>query len=206
MSEITRQAAGPGGPASLRATRYNELATGTMAVRDACRELILAGEKPSIAKVSGASGLHISSINRDPYWGILAAGRAHFDLVKQGMLYEEAVATIGDSLDRPVAVQDTSTDPIVAALLRKIDKLEAEVFRRDNQLYHSLDLLRQLRATLRWHRERLADLTMQIEGLTEEPIPRRSPRVWQEDLESEALGDIFQDDEDDPDAGTDEEG
>ncbi len=198
------QPAGPGGPASLRPLRNAELANGISAVKEACRDLIRGGVRPSITKVAEASGLSVSSINREPYKGMLRAARASFELVAQGRSYEEAIAAIGDTVEKEQTPEHPGTDTVTLALIARIRRLEAEVSRRDEQLYHTLGIVSQLRVTLRWHRKTLRDLNMQIEGLATSPLPARSPRVWQEDLENAAVGEVY-DDFDDEDEDEEEE-
>lgn len=198
---ITRQPVGPGGPDSLRSLRNDEVDAGTSGVRAACRTMILEGKRPSIQKVSALSGLSTTSINRERYKGIVRAGRACFDLVAQGMPYPDAVAVVGEYMEQPEKTPNAVADPVVGALLVKVSRLEAEVARRDGQLYHTLGIVTGLRAGLRWHRARLRELGMEVEALTHAPLPPRTPMVWTEDMANEAAGAFFDDEDDDDDVG-----
>jgi hypothetical protein len=202
VTKITRQPAGPGGPKSLMKASGDKLAQYAASVRGACRELIVEGIKPSITKVAKLSGRSISTINREPYTGILRAGRACYDLVSTGVGYAEAVALVGEYLPRKNCNDQDQADvaassATVQSLRKKVARLEAEVERRDNQLYYTLGLVSDLRRRLRWHRSKLRDVNLQIEALTATPLPARTPRVWQEDLANIAVSDLFDDDEDD---------
>lgn len=185
----TRQAAGPGGPRCLRRRRDDEILKSTTAIRRACDKLIAEGIRPSIATVVTRSGCSRSTVNRERYRSMLRAGRACFDLMSTGMSHDDARALVGDSLSANAEAALKGADERAD---ENIDEADVEVDRRDEQLAHALRIIRRLRTTLQWHRRRSRDLNLQLQALSEGPLPSRPARRWTEDL---AAHEYFEDED-----------
>lgn len=185
----TRQAAGPGGPKCLRRLRDDEIQRSTAAIRSACDQLIAEGVRPSIATVVMRSGYSQSTVNRERYKSVLRAGRACFDLLSTGMSHDDAKALAGDSLS---ASGEAALKGAEERADESVDEGNVEVDRRDEQLAHAIRIIRRLRTTLQWHRRQSRDLKLQLQALSEAPLPSRPARRWTEDL---AAHEYFEDED-----------
>lgn len=203
MTEPSKRAlAGLGQPQCLRSVCDDKIESTTKAVRSACRSLIEAQTRPSIAKVAELSCRHMSTVNREPYKSILDLERRRYVLVAAGMALESALALSDEDLREPA--QSTApvapADPVLAAALVKMARLEARLARRDVQLYDALGLVQSLRATVRWHRIERSALLTKLAALANEPLPPRRARKWREDFDcTPTIGSDDDDDNDDDD-------
>lgn len=224
-------AAGPEGPRCLRPLRRRQVADTTKRIEEACDALISEGRRPSCNKVGTESGLGRTTLTRDRYKAVLARGRTRFDRVAAGMTLEQAWAAEREGLQvqvpadeagpigRPAGAveKDTMAAPTAddaaateatgdtaereRALTLRAERLEAEVHRRDAQLYHSLGLLGERLDTLRLHRAERRRLLGIVEALSAEPLPERIQRRWTDDMKA-----AFYDDDDGDGDGDDSGG
>lgn len=190
-----RLPAGPGGPASLRSTRAAQIDATSTAIIEACDHLLSEGSRPTISQVVAVSRYSASTVNRERYRSLVRAARACFDLMESGMALTEARAIVGRSMPPAVEAAAGGTEPeevadlvpreVALALMKKVERLTAELERRDRQLEDTLAAVASLRTTVAWHRTRTAELQRQIEALSNAPLPARKPKRWSDDLEAQ---------------------
>lgn len=191
----------------MRPTRSKQKSVTTEAILRACDDLLGQGRKPSIRLVVARSGYHDSTVKREPYAGMVRAAKACFDLMESGLPLAEARSIVGTSMPRPVLSErgthnpasikdlDSLSSTTIKTMAKTIARLEAKIQRRDRQLGYVLVIVRRLRTTVRWHRNRNSELERQVEALASEPIPPRAPKRWDEDFAS--AGHYFTEEEDD---------